>query len=336
MLNSVTLLGSSSGRNAGDAALMSAIMDSVDHECGTQLLYEIPTINPAFVQKHYSNRTRPVGMLPWHLSVKMLGLPTYRSVRRTDLSLVFDAILFDRALFNPLFNFLSTLHLLLPSAKRKGRKLGFYNVGVGPVHTGLGRKMLRDLAEAMDFITVRDQESQDILVELGVRNPRILLTADAALNVAHSPAERVDALLRELGIPLGEDILAVNINRYLNTWAQPDARPMSKEAFLSVYGAAVNRVADETGAAILFVATQHHDFQLTQELMSKVDRARRKAFLSNTAYSHYDIAGVLSRAGLLFAMRLHAIILCSSSTPPVLGLAYQPMVQFYFNSLGLS
>ncbi|GAI06544.1 unnamed protein product, partial [marine sediment metagenome] len=59
----------------------------------------------------------------------MLGLPTFLSVARTDMTIIFDAILFDRALYNPLFNFLSTLYFLIPFAKRKGKKIVYYNVG---------------------------------------------------------------------------------------------------------------------------------------------------------------------------------------------------------------
>ena len=76
MLNSITLLGSSSGRNAGDAALMAGIMDSIDEACESRILYEIPTIKPSFIHDQYKNRTRPVATLPWNLSLKMLGLPT--------------------------------------------------------------------------------------------------------------------------------------------------------------------------------------------------------------------------------------------------------------------
>lgn len=110
-IESITLLGSSSGRNAGDAALVGTIMDSIDLACGERLLYEIPSIKPDFIYRSYKNRVRAIGMWPWNLSIKMLGVPTYRSIMRTDLSLVFDAVLFDRSLYNPAFNYLSSLYL---------------------------------------------------------------------------------------------------------------------------------------------------------------------------------------------------------------------------------
>jgi len=221
MLKAITLLGSSSGRNAGDAALIAAIMDGVDARCGERLLYEIPTIRPAYIRDHYPHRVRPVGMLPWNFSVKMLGLPTLRSVRRTDLTVIFDAILFDRALYNPLFNFMSTLRLILPWAKRRGRRLACYNVGVGPVRTAAGRRMLRTLADLMDFITVRDQESLDILRDVGARNPRIVIGADAAVNAPAADDARVTAILRKAGFEPGEPALGINVNIYVDTWAAP-------------------------------------------------------------------------------------------------------------------
>ena len=46
MISRIALLGSSSGRNAGDAALMAGIMEAVDHECGTGMQYLVPTIRP--------------------------------------------------------------------------------------------------------------------------------------------------------------------------------------------------------------------------------------------------------------------------------------------------
>ena len=335
LIDSITLLGSSSGRNAGDAALMSGLMDTVDQACKERLLYEIPTIRPDFVRRSYANRTRPVGMMPWHGSVKMLGVPTLRSILRTDLTLLFDAILFDRALYNPLFNFLSTLAVLLPAARRRGKRMACFDVGAGPVDTPAGRRMLRDVAELMDFITVRDEESLDILKQIGVQNPRILLAADAAVNVVASDAGRVADILRSVGLEPGEEILAVNINRYLDTWARPRRDPMGKERFLSVCAEAINRVAGETGAAVLCVATQHHDMQITEELRARITGARKTAVLGNVLHSHYDIKGALGACSLLFAMRLHASILGTSALTPSLGLAYQPKVDYYYNTLGL-
>jgi polysaccharide pyruvyl transferase WcaK-like protein len=335
MINSITLLGSSSGRNAGDAALISGIMESIDEQLQRQVCYEIPTIKPKFVRESYPNIVRPVSMLPWSLSVKMLGVPTLASILRTDLSLVFDAILFDRALFNPLFNFLSTLYLMLPAAKRRGKKLGCFNVGAGPVNTPLGRRVLRQVCELMDFITVRDDDSLTILKEIGVSNPNIVVTADAALNVQASSPARADELLRAKGFKEGEEILAINLSAYLDSWASKGKTSMGKERFLKIYAAGLNRALKELNVPLLFVSTQYHDVEVTKALMELVTAPVKMALISNRECSHYDIKAILSRVSLLFAMRLHAVILACSEFSPAIALPHQPKVVHFLRTLGL-
>jgi polysaccharide pyruvyl transferase WcaK-like protein len=335
MINSVTLLGSSSGRNAGDAALISGIMDAVDNECGKRLRYEIPSVRPSYITNNYANDAHPVGMMPWNLSVKMFGFPTWRSIMRTDLSLIFDAILFDRSLYNPLFNYLSTVYLMLPFAKRAGKILGMYNVGAGPVNTDAGKKMLREVSELMDFITVRDQDSYDILREIGVKNPRMTVAADAALTVTPPPAERIDAIISKAGFLKSDNILAINVNRYLDSWASPGRKPMTPEQFVSVYGQALSAVVQDLGVQLMFVSTQHHDVEISTQVMNAVQAPCRKALISNVDLNHYEIQGVMARAGLLFGMRLHSIILAASVHTPVIGLEYQPKVTHFLKTAGL-
>ncbi len=335
-LRSATLLGSSSGRNAGDAALISGLMQAVDSEVGEPVLYEVPTVRPAYVRDHYAgSRTRPISMMPWSLSLKMLGVPTYRSLMRTDLTLIFDAILFDRSLYNPLFNYMSTLALLLPRARRQGKRMAFYNVGAGPVPTQRGREMLRELAELMDFITVRDQASYDILREIGVKNPRMLVGADAALNVRASDDQTAERILEGLGLAADAEILAINVNAYMDTWAGSGIKPMGREKFVETYAAALRRVDRELGVPILFVCTQHMDVGITRQIMQRMPGVRQLALLTNVENDHYDVKAALRRVSLLFGMRLHAMILASSEGTPIIGIAYQPKVDHYFANVGL-
>ena len=335
MINSVTLLGSSSGRNAGDAALISGIMDSVDKLCERRLRYDIPTVRPSYVRTNYPNDVRPVGMMPWDLSLKMFGLPTYNSVMNTDLSLIFDAILFDRSLYNPLFNYLSTVYLMLPRAKKRGKLMGFYNVGTGPVKTAAGKKMLRELSELMDFITVRDQDSYDLLRDIGVQNPRMIVCADAALNVTPASESRVSQIMNQVGIKDDEQILSINVNRYLDSWANLDRAPSTREKFVQIYSQALSKVMKEIGGTLMFVCTQHHDVEISNEVMQAVNYSGKKVLISNVNYNHYDIQGVFSRAQLMFGMRLHSIILASSVLTPVIGIEYQPKVTHYLKTAGL-
>jgi hypothetical protein len=124
MLNSVCLLGSAAGCNAGGAALISGIMETIDLRLQHKFLYRIPTLFPRFVEQSYRhNRVEEVNVMPWTGSLKLIGWPTYKGTTGSDLSLVFDAVLFDRSLFNPMFNFLSSFYFRLPAAKKAGIRI---------------------------------------------------------------------------------------------------------------------------------------------------------------------------------------------------------------------
>lgn len=334
-LESITLLGSSSGRNAGDAALIAAIMDGVDRACGRRLRYEIPTIRPDYIRDHYPNNTQPVGMMPWHGALRMLGVPTLRSIRRTDAILIFDACLFDRSLYNPLFNFLSSLYLLLPLAKKRGVPIIGFNVGVGPVHTPAGKRMLKRVTELMDFITVRDKDSYDLLGEVGVENPRIQLAADAALNAPSCDEEEARKIFEKTRVKIDEPKLGINVNRYLDTWASAERESMGKEVFLNVFSKALEIVWKELQVPMVFVTTQHHDIEVTRDLVARLPAEIPTAQIDNRDHNHAKIKGILRHMDLLCGMRLHSLIMASAELTPVVGITYQPKVAYYFRELEL-
>ncbi len=338
MINSITVLGSSSGRNAGDAALISGIMEAVDKRLGRKIQYEIPTLYPDFISKTYVNHSaKPINVMPWTGSLKLFGFPTLASVKRTDMSVVFDAVLFDRSLYNPMFNFLSSLALLLPAAKKAGKRVGLYNCGVGPISTPAGARMLKRIADVCDFITVREEGSLEVLRRVGVSDDRVILTADAALNApAISPAE-TDQLMKELKLDQEREILGININVYLDSWASATGErgTLTKEKFLAVMSEGINKACEKISAPILLICTMHKDIELTRELMGLLRVKQPVIFIDNKKYNHYQLKGIFSRLSLLYAMRLHAIILASSAGAPIAGLAYQPKVTHYFEQLGL-
>lgn len=275
-------------------------------------------------------------MLPWHGTVGMLGFPTFNSIRRSHLTIIYDAMLFDRKLWNPLTNYMSSAWAYLKFLKRRGSLVGFYNVGAGPVTTPWGKKMLRELAELADFITVREVDSLNLLADMGINEEKMLVTADNAIPVVASSEEKVRAIFSELQMPFGEDILAININSYLNSWTGLGQDALTSEEFIRVYSAALNQFLQETPLPVLFVATQHSDVPITTKLMEAVHAPRGKAVFSNIGYNHHDVKGVLEHVSMLFGMRLHANILATSALTPAVALVFQQKVKSYYDLLGLS
>jgi polysaccharide pyruvyl transferase WcaK-like protein len=244
-------------------------------------------------------------------------------------------MLFDRKLFNPLTNYMSSAWLYLKHLRAKGSVVGFYNVGAGPVTTAWGKKMLKELAELTDFITVREIDSYNLLKDMGINEDKMLITADNAIPVRPSSKEKVKAIFSSLGMPFGEDILAININSYLNSWAGLGQQTLTADSFIATYAAALNRFLKDVPVPVLFVATQHSDVPVTQKLLNAVQAPKGKALFSNVAYNHHDVKGVLEHVSMLFGMRLHANILATSALTPAVALVFQQKVKSYFDLLGL-
>jgi len=310
-------------------------MDCIDTACDRRVLFEIPSYRPPYIWHNYENKARPISMLPWHGTVGMLGVPTYSSIRRSKLTIIYDAMLFDRNLFNPLTNYMSSAWLYLKHLKKAGNIVGFYNVGAGPVTTDWGKRMLAELAEVADFITVREIDSYNLLKDMGIDESKMIVTADNAIPVKPCSTSKLKEIFTDLKMDLGSEILAVNINSYLNSWAGLDQKTLSSEEFITIYAEALNEFLAETKVPVLFVATQHSDVPVTERLMAKTIAPAGKALFSNINYNHHDVKGVLGAVSLLFGMRLHANILATSAMTPAVALVFQKKVESYFNLLGL-
>ncbi|MGB4028314.1 MAG: polysaccharide pyruvyl transferase family protein, partial [Acetomicrobium sp.] len=82
---------------------------------------------------------------------------------------------------------------ILALARFFGKPVVSYGQGVGPLKSLLGRKLVRSACNKIDLITVRDGLSKEILLEIGVDHPPVVVTADPVFTI--NPAQ----FDRELG-----------------------------------------------------------------------------------------------------------------------------------------
>ncbi|HNP35037.1 MAG TPA: polysaccharide pyruvyl transferase family protein [Woeseiaceae bacterium] len=333
MSKTICVVGNFSGRNAGDAAILGGLLKEVSKRFPTAR-FLVPTIKPEFVRRHYAKyNVEPVGLMPWHLSIKIFGWPILRSIYKSDIVLVTDAILFDKKLFNPLFNYLSTLALVLPWAKARGKPVLLYNVNLGPIRTRAGRWCMRRVLASADEIIIRDRESYNALPE-GFPRERIQEGADCALNIDASSLERTNEIIANEGIaPNNAPFMTMTINSYLGSFLEGPQRNISKDRFLEIVANATNIVLKKLPVMLTLVVTQVMDLSINTELMSRVDQRDRVRLISNIDYTYNDLAGVFSRAELHVGARTHSLILASKMLTPVVGILVTPKNRGYMESI---
>ncbi|MBI4396692.1 MAG: polysaccharide pyruvyl transferase family protein [Elusimicrobia bacterium] len=333
-LKKISVIGNFSGRNAGDAAILGGLLKDISARY-PNVRFLVPTLNPSFVRSHFRSPTVvPVSLRP-PLNLKIFGLGVLQAAYDCDLFLITDAILFDRQLLNPLYNYLSTLALVAQLVKQRGVPLVLYNVSLGPVYTPLGQLFMKVLLRAADLVIARDEESIALMTQLGIDTNKARLAADSALSAPFSSPEKLGPVLAKerIRFPSGGTI-GFNVSRYLFESYIPEAKGlMDAQRFADIVSKSIDRVIDELGVDVLMFSTQIMDLPIVRQVLSRLRRPERVRLISNKTYSHEDIKALLARVDIFVGMRTHSLILASSGRTPVLGIIAYPKSRAFLNSI---
>lgn len=327
----ITLLGNNSGRNLGDMAIMSSIMESLSKRMPNAEFY-VPTIKPEWVRKHYGDRynVKAVNVMPWTLSLRLLGLPTLICLAKSDVALICDGIIFGKKLFNPAFNYLITLVFLVPLARLLGCKMVCYSTGIGPFQSAISRVFAKWTVQGCDLVMMRERDSEKLTKDIGVTKP-VELTGDAAFINPVSDDKVAVSIMRELGLDPEKPTMAINATAYLDTWLNPNERLSDPKGLLKTIAAGVQQAQAQVADTFqpLIVCTHPMDEATCRELAEMCGAK----VLTNSTYLSHDIQAVIRRCGILVGMRFHSIVLASSVETPVVGLIYAPKVRGYLKLL---
>jgi len=334
-VKSITILGSFSGRNAGDAAILASTISNI-RRLSPETRFEVPTLNPDFISKNFDNKyVQPVSILPWKFSLKFLGLPTLSSIRRTDCSLITDAILFDVDLYNPVFNYLFGLASIVAYAKRLRKPIFGLNCGVGPVSTKDGARLVKYICNNTQFMIVRDDYSRRLLQEIGVSKPSIMVAADSALTNQPVEDSRIKEIFSENGVDESRGLIGFNITKYIDSWIAKGGQRFDKSFFQTIVARVVDRLIENLSVDVIFVVTQPMDSSFVKEIINKGKNKKHiKIIGSNWEYTNHELMGVLGKMGVFVGMRYHSLILSSAMNVPIVGIAYTPKVKSLLDQIG--
>lgn len=207
-------------------------------------------------------------------------------------------------------------------ARLLGKPVFFYAQGFGPVSSAIGKALVRQVANRVNAITVRDPDSRDELSALGVTRPLLKVTADPVLGLDPSLVDISKG--REILTLLGAD------NRPL---AGISVRPWKG---LDGYKEAIAKAADdllEEGWQVVFVPMHCPGDVITGREVSA--RMRGKALLFEEQADYMNIMAVTANLNLAIGMRLHFLIFSVIFGVPVVGIPYDPKVNRFLQSVGL-
>lgn len=326
----ITLLGSNSGNNAGDAAILAASLEVLSAELpGAEFL--VPTHKPQFVDRNYGSKfnVKGINFMPWTGSIRLIGISTFRALARSDVALICDGIIFDRKLFNPFFNWLINLVFLVPWCKLVGCKLVCYNTGIGPFKTKLGRKLARYLIDSCALVTMREEDSKQLCLDIGVTQP-VELTADAAFANKVSDDRRAHEIAIAEGIDFSRPLLGINLTAYADTWLG-EKGSNGKRDFVELIANGITAANAKLGCEFdpIVFSTHPMDESSAQRLAGLL----HAPLVSNTKYLSHDLQAIMQKCQLFMGMRFHSLVLSSAVAAPIVGMVYMPKVKSYMKQL---
>lgn len=310
---------------------MSAILDAVTKEL-PDAEFLVPSTKPSFINDNYGSkfRVRGVDVMPWTGSIRLLGIPTFYALARSDCALICDGIIFGKKLFNPLFNFLITLIFVVPWARLVGCKMVCYSCGIGPFPSRISRVFARWVLNGCDLVIMREHDSKKLAEEIGVTKP-IQVTGDAAfINPVSSP-ERGAEIARALGLDYDRPMLGINVTKYMDEWLASGERLRDKSAFLHTLAEGVKDANQKLGGAFQPVIFSTHP--MDDETAESLAQLLSTKVVGNSRYLSHDIQAVMQRCELFMGMRFHSVILASAVGTPIVGLIYAPKVRGYMRLL---
>ncbi|MEV3993742.1 polysaccharide pyruvyl transferase family protein [Streptomyces sp. NPDC049837] len=307
---SVGVLGSYGGRNVGDEAILTAMLDRVRAGRPDARLV-VFSRNP-----DHSRAAHPdVEVVGWEgvcrerISEHLRGLSV--------LVLGGGGILYDTEARRYL--------RLARTAQDLGVPLFTYALGAGPLTDEADCEWVRaTLSEAAE-VTVRDEESKLVLEEAGLTRP-ITVTADPALLL--QPGDGGDELLRAEAVPRGVRLVGMSVREPGRA-----AEHLDEEGYHQLLANVGDFLVHRLDAHVVFLPMERDDMRHAHAVVSRMADADRCTVLHGT-YRPQQMLDIVRQLDLAIGMRLHFLIFAALAGIPLLPLPYAGKVFDFAQQIG--
>ncbi|MFO7941298.1 MAG: polysaccharide pyruvyl transferase CsaB [Bacillota bacterium] len=209
-------------------------------------------------------------------------------------------------------------------ARLVGTPIMLYANGIGPLHTGIGRRLAIGALRSAAAITLRDRASAGTMQAiLGDRPKEAKITADPAFGLSQPAGEEVDGILNEILPDRNSAPLAIVSMR---PWGEDTRLPAN-------LGLRAVKVLRSAGFVPLLLAMQESRDLPLAELISDMSEHEVRV-LGTTGMEPELVLGMMGRAQLVLGMRLHALILAAAAGSIPVGLSYDPKIDGFLSDLG--
>jgi polysaccharide pyruvyl transferase CsaB len=210
----------------------------------------------------------------------------------------------------------------LKLAQQLKKPVALYAQGIGPLRGPFSGKAIRRLASGVGLLSVRDEGSRQLLVQLGAPEQKVELAACPTLLLEPADDARLDALIAEEALPTDLPWLGVSLR----------ATP-AVEAAAGELAEGLRRVAEQGLARPLLIPFQpSQDEALSWKVRGELGSL---GALVKGSWRPSELLGLIGRCKAVLATRLHALLFAANREAPALAIDYDPKVRAAALALGV-
>ena len=211
---------------------------------------------------------------------------------------------------------------ILGLAQLLGKKTFIYSQGIGPINSPRNRRLTALILRRASGIVVRDDKSRTLLLDIGVPEELIHVTADPVIRVKKPDiAQGLEILARE-GCPKEGGKLTIG-------WAVKSRKPDPR--FYEEIQKCILWLKEEYGADSVLIPFFHdEDLSVCEAIAAALEGqvgCLRQKYLSE------EMLSIIGSMDVLVGVRLHSLIYAAVMGVPMLGISYDPKVGSFLASI---
>jgi len=188
------------------------------------------------------------------------------------------------------------------------KKIGLLSQGIGPIKGKINRFITGKVLRKADYVSVRDKNSIQELISIGLNNEDITFAADPVINYK-SKSKITNKSKTRIGISIRE-------------WKDSN--------IIETVNKLIERF-DEDKFEFIFIPF-HYDEDV--KILSNIEFKYKNCIVIRDKKSIDEIYNIISNLDLMVGVRLHSLIFASSANIPVVSISYDPKVKNFLKSIG--
>ncbi len=302
--------------NSGDEAVLQSILLALESEGQTQGVQVEPVVlsaNPEWTEKTYGVR-----------AVHRMKLGAVVSELRQCDALISGggSLLQDATGSLTIPYYLGILQI----AQWLRKPTFIYAQGIGPVYRRMYDPFIRTIFKKCNYISVRDRESADLLMRMGIPGERVDIVPDPVMGLSlKSTFIRAVKDVEEVPI-IGISVRFWNKNREELTALAESLREIRKKRDVILRFLPFHLPSDEE-------ASRYVMDLLSSDQDAGAGNLRDRLQLIGGITHPQDMLAEVATCDVLIGMRLHSLIYAASQSVPLLGISYDPKINQFLNRL---